>query len=71
MCFNPFELGERVSEKVCRGNERMYYRFRGGRFYGGVATADAVGCNLRCVFCWSWKASHGVPRNAEFTLPVT
>ncbi|MEM1521335.1 MAG: radical SAM protein, partial [Candidatus Korarchaeum sp.] len=26
---------------------------RGGRWYGGIATADCVGCNLRCVFCWS------------------
>jgi uncharacterized Fe-S cluster-containing radical SAM superfamily protein len=23
----------------------------GGRWYGGIATADCVGCNLRCVFC--------------------
>lgn len=33
---------------------RKYYRFRGGRWYGGIATADCVGCNLRCVFCWGW-----------------
>lgn len=40
---------------VCRGLNRKYYRFRGGRWYGGIATADCVGCNLRCVFCWGWQ----------------
>jgi uncharacterized Fe-S cluster-containing radical SAM superfamily protein len=33
---------------------RRYYRFRPARFYGGIATADCVGCCLRCLFCWSW-----------------
>lgn len=38
---------------------RRYYRFRAARFYGGIATADCAGCNLRCLFCWSWeKVSH-------------
>ncbi|MEM0377738.1 MAG: radical SAM protein [Thermosphaera sp.] len=41
-----------------KGEERKYYRFRGGRWYGGVATGDVVGCNLRCKFCWSWRFSH-------------
>ena len=34
---------------------RKYYRFRGGRWYGGIATGDVVGCNLRCRFCWAWN----------------
>lgn len=38
---------------------RKYYRVaRGGRWYGGCAAADCVGCNLKCVFCWS-----GAPRD--------
>lgn len=48
---------------VTRGRERKYYRFRATRFYGGIATADVVGCNLRCRFCWSgntvWHAEKG------------
>ncbi len=60
--FNPFTLAENVRKKVvCVKNGveyRMYYRFRGGRWYGGIATGDVVGCNLRCKFCWSWKYSH-------------
>ncbi|UXD21274.1 molybdenum cofactor biosynthesis protein MoaA [Ignicoccus pacificus DSM 13166] len=51
--FDPISLGEKVAERVCSGIKRKYYRFRGGRFYGGCSTADVVGCNLRCVFCWS------------------
>ncbi|QOJ78723.1 radical SAM protein [Infirmifilum lucidum] len=51
--YNPLLLGEAVRRMVSRGVERKYYRFRGGRWYGGISTADCVGCNLRCVFCWS------------------
>lgn len=31
---------------------RKYWRFRPDRWYGGVATADCVGCGLVCKFCW-------------------
>jgi len=37
---------------------RKYYRFRySAQFYGGIVTADVVGCNLRCIFCWSQKTA--------------
>lgn len=51
--YDPIELTEAVRIVVERGSRRKYYRFRGGKWYGGIATADCVGCNLRCVFCWS------------------
>ena len=58
--YNPFELSEKTERFVVDGSRRKYYRFRATKFYGGIATADAVGCNLRCMFCWSgnvvWKA---------------
>lgn len=54
--YDPVKLAETLEGIVCRGMERRYYRFRGGRWYGGIATADCVGCNLRCVFCWGWQA---------------
>ncbi len=38
---------------VVRDEQRKYYRFRPAPFYGGIATADCVGCPLNCVFCWS------------------
>lgn len=32
--------------------QRKYWRFRCDRWYGGIATADTVGCGLACKFCW-------------------
>jgi len=32
--------------------ERKYWRFRCDRWYGGIVTADAVGCGLVCKYCW-------------------
>jgi uncharacterized Fe-S cluster-containing radical SAM superfamily protein len=45
---------EKALEVVGSGEKRKYYRFRPAPFYGGIATADCVGCCLRCLFCWSW-----------------
>lgn len=62
--YDPLKLTDKVRVFVTRTGlngveERRYYRFRGGRWYGGIATGDVVGCNLRCGFCWSWReASH-------------
>ena len=52
--IDPIELAERVIEVVGSGEKRKYYRFRPAPFYGGIATADCVGCYLKCLFCWSW-----------------
>jgi uncharacterized Fe-S cluster-containing radical SAM superfamily protein len=62
--YNPVEIAEVTEKTVCKNSLRKYYRFRPARFYGGVSTADCVGCCLRCVFCWSWNmvtrpAEHG------------
>ncbi len=57
--YDPLLLSRLVEEKVTRpsleGQLRRYYRFRPSKFYGGIFTADAVGCNLRCIFCWSFR----------------
>lgn len=58
MGYDPITLAEETRKIVEKGGKRKYYRFRGGRWYGGIATADCVGCNLRCIFCWS-----NVPRD--------
>lgn len=52
--YDPVVRAEEIAKIVCRGDMRRYYRFRPARFYGGIATADCVGCYLRCLFCWSW-----------------
>jgi len=60
--LDPFKLTVIVENQVTRRTgsvqERRYYRFRGGRWYGGISTGDVVGCNLRCKFCWSWRFSY-------------
>jgi len=63
--YDPVRLAEALKGVVCRGNARKYYRFRGGKWYGGIATADCVGCNLRCVFCWGWRVRDN-PRGSGF-----
>ena len=53
--IDPLELAEKVREVVRSGEKRKYYRFRPAPYYGGIATADCVGCCLKCLFCWSWQ----------------
>lgn len=54
VALDPLELAERVKKVVSSGEKRKYYRFRPAPYYGGIATADCVGCCLKCLFCWSW-----------------
>ena len=54
--YNPIELSKKIENIVCKEDKKKYYRFRPAGFYGGIATADTVGCNLRCKFCWSTKS---------------
>lgn len=46
-------LTETVKNQICKNHSKKYYRFRKTRFYGGCATADCLGCNLRCAYCWA------------------
>ncbi|MFH1030463.1 MAG: radical SAM protein [bacterium] len=52
MKFDPIDLSKRTEELVIKGNQRRYNGFRLEHFYGQIATARGVGCNLRCCFCW-------------------
>jgi uncharacterized Fe-S cluster-containing radical SAM superfamily protein len=55
--YDPLRLSGEIESAVVKEVEdeshRKYYRFRPTRFYGGIASADCCGCNLRCYFCWS------------------
>jgi uncharacterized Fe-S cluster-containing radical SAM superfamily protein len=53
--INPLEFTEIIKKQVCKDLKRKYYRFRKTHFYGGSATADCLGCNLRCIYCWAQK----------------
>jgi uncharacterized Fe-S cluster-containing radical SAM superfamily protein len=53
--MDPLVMAEKIGSIVCSEEKRKYYRFRPAPFYGGIATADCVGCFLKCLFCWSWN----------------
>jgi uncharacterized Fe-S cluster-containing radical SAM superfamily protein len=50
-------------------SERKCYRFRRDRWYGGIATGDVVGCNLRCGMCWSWKSGSHIMAKGFYCNP--
>jgi uncharacterized Fe-S cluster-containing radical SAM superfamily protein len=67
--YDPVEIAEVTRKTVCENNRRRYYRFRPARFYGGISTADCVGCCLRCVFCWSWNIVARPEEHGNFCTP--
>jgi len=67
--YNPIELTKKIEKIVSNGNKKKYYRFRPTRFYGGIATADTVGCNLRCKFCWSANSVWNPKNTGQFYSP--
>jgi uncharacterized Fe-S cluster-containing radical SAM superfamily protein len=68
--YDPLELARETAKIVCQVTSRKYYRFRPARFYGGIATADCLGCNLRCAFCWAWGQLHQVRKLGQFYEPA-
>jgi uncharacterized Fe-S cluster-containing radical SAM superfamily protein len=54
--YDPVKTHLAVEKLVTRiepeGQERKYYRIRAAKWYGGIVTADCVGCGLMCKFCW-------------------
>jgi len=72
--YDPLKLSEKVRELVTKRvdgvEERRYYRFRRDRWYGGIATGDVVGCNLRCGMCWSWRSASHVMIKGFYCSPT-
>jgi uncharacterized Fe-S cluster-containing radical SAM superfamily protein len=66
---DSLKLAEFARDIVCKDHQRKYYRFRSARFYGGIATADCLGCCLRCVFCWSWDKVIKPDQHGEYYTP--
>ena len=67
--IDPINKAENISKIVTRDDLRKYYRFRPARFYGGIATADCVGCCLQCIFCWSWREVMNPKAYGHFYAP--
>ncbi|MCJ7571738.1 MAG: radical SAM protein [Candidatus Thermoplasmatota archaeon] len=67
--YDPIELSKIIEKLVTKDKLKKYYRFRPTGFYGGIATADTVGCNLRCEFCWSVNSVWNTKNTGEFFSP--
>ncbi|HHJ10640.1 MAG TPA: radical SAM protein [Bacteroidetes bacterium] len=68
--IDPIELAKKTENVVCRGNKRKYLRFGTTPDYKtGVATGYAVGCNLRCVFCWAHETRDNNELVRDFYSP--
>jgi uncharacterized Fe-S cluster-containing radical SAM superfamily protein len=67
--MDPIALAEETRKMVASGEKRKYYRFRAAPYYGGIATADCVGCCLRCLFCWSWNILTQPGKKGRFYSP--
>lgn len=52
--FDPVERAKETESAVMKRERRLYYRFRPAPYYGGIATADAVGCSFLCAYCWNY-----------------
>jgi len=56
LLYDPIQRHLAIEKLVTRrgpdGQEKKYYRVRPARWYGGIVTADCVGCGLLCKFCW-------------------
>lgn len=67
--YDPVEKARAIEKAVCKNNNKKYHRFRAARFYGGIATADCIGCCLACVFCWSWNQISHPGRYGRYYSP--
>ncbi|MEE9376492.1 MAG: radical SAM protein [Candidatus Lokiarchaeia archaeon] len=64
--IDQIKLSAQIEKDVSKNTSKKYYRFRKTRFYGGCATADCLGCNLRCVYCWAQKKVWKPERYGQF-----
>jgi uncharacterized Fe-S cluster-containing radical SAM superfamily protein len=67
--LNPLEVTRQVERIVSRKMDRKYYRFRTSKFYGGIATAECVGCNLVCSVCPGKNYNRKPEEHGKFYSP--
>lgn len=64
--FDPLQRSEEVERLVLKNGKRLYYRFRPAPYYGGIATADAIGCSFLCAYCWNYSRNLDPARYGKF-----
>lgn len=67
--FDPVQRSEETEKLVMKGERRLYYKFRAAPYYGGIATADAVGCSFLCAYCWNYGRNENPSRYGRFYAP--
>ena len=67
--FDPLERSAEAESLVMHDGTRLYYRFRASQYYGGIATADAVGCSFLCAYCWNYDRNLQPDRYRTFYSP--
>jgi len=67
--FDPIERAREIEKIVTEGIQRKYHRFRKALYYGGIATADAVGCLFLCAYCWSYYRNLDPQRHGKLYRP--
>jgi uncharacterized Fe-S cluster-containing radical SAM superfamily protein len=67
--FDPIKRSAEIESLVMQDSRRLYYRFRSSGHYGGVVTADTVGCNILCAYCWNYRKNEN-PTQGEFCSPA-
>ena len=72
--FDPVLLAKVTEKIICRWKEgqceRKYDDFYATGVYGGIATGYAVGCCLRCIFCWSYPSRDFPESYGTYYSPV-
>jgi uncharacterized Fe-S cluster-containing radical SAM superfamily protein len=67
--FDPAQRSAEAEKAVMKGRMRLYYKFRAAPYYGGIATADAVGCSFLCAYCWNYGRNENPSRFGRFHSP--
>jgi uncharacterized Fe-S cluster-containing radical SAM superfamily protein len=67
--LDPIRRSEEAEKLVMRGESRTYYKFRAAPYYGGIATADAVGCSFLCAYCWNYGRNENPSHFGNFHSP--
>lgn len=67
--FDPIRRSEEAERLVMQGEWRLYNKFRAAPYYGGIATADAVGCSFLCAYCWNYGRNENPGRFGKLYSP--